>query len=424
MADVPKGTVVDFPKTYSLPTETLPTLDICHHLRDLRLFQEFLRGRGIQTEGTRIDRYIEYLQQVIAGERFDAAEVFKNVRDSPLQSPLDWQLYILREVHELMWILKGLERHVPAGIDKHLSSIVGGRDFAALDTDSQSRNGQFELRIASYFCQAGCDVDLSSATDIVARTRRTAFYVECKRVTSEIQLQKRLSEARKQLQSRIPPGGGSRETVGIIAADVTKIAFPQNGLTMGMTNEHSREVVQDKLVAVTQRAQTAPLFLGCKRLINCWFQIHIPSLILYPATPLSRFSSYHLLREGLSRKQSRAVQTFQVMFESASEDARTTPPRPLKHRKRIEVPAGTQFGFETDIFDALMTEGRVADENLERKVGSLTLGKTTHEFRVFDLVSIGGGQNRNWREDLGEDPVRARLELLMRMYANRFPFEE
>ncbi len=417
---------MDSPKSYPLSTETLPVLDISYHLRDLRLFREFLGNRGIQTANTRIDRYIEYLQRVVAAERFDAAEVFKNVSDGPLQSPLDWQLYILREVHELMWILKGLERHVPAGIDEHLRSIVGGGDFAALDTDSQSRNKQFELRIASYFCQTGFDVDLSTTTDIVSRSGRIEFYVECKRIASETQLQKRLSEARKQLQSRMPPHDGNRNIVGIIAADVTKVAFPHNGLTIGMTNEHSREVVQDKLIEVTQRAHTNHLFLGCKRLINCWFQIHISSLIVYPATPLSRFSSYHLFREEFSRKQLRAVQTFQIMFESASAsaDAGTTPPRPLKHRNRIEVPAGTQFGFESDIFDALMTEGSIADENLERKVGLLSLGKTTHEFRVFDLLSIGGGQKRNWRKDLGEDPVIARLELLMRMYARRFPFEE
>jgi hypothetical protein len=101
-------------------------------------------------------------------------------------------LYVLREAHELMRILRGLKVHVPSGIDEKLRVIVGGRDFAALDSDSNSRNTLFELRISSYFCQSGCDVDLSTDTDIIALSDDQAFYLECKRVGNDNQLAKRL----------------------------------------------------------------------------------------------------------------------------------------------------------------------------------------------------------------------------------------
>jgi len=38
----------------------------------------------------------------------------------------------------LMWILKGLKVHLPLGADEKLKMIVGGTDFAVLDSDSQS----------------------------------------------------------------------------------------------------------------------------------------------------------------------------------------------------------------------------------------------------------------------------------------------
>ena len=125
--------------------------------------------------------------------------MFKNSTDGPFKSSNDWYLYTLREVHELMWILKGLKKHIPKGIDEKLGIIVSGRDFAALDSNSLSRNTQFELRIASYFCQAGCYVDLSGKTDIVAFNKKHAFYTECKRVGSSQQLEGRLSYAKEQL---------------------------------------------------------------------------------------------------------------------------------------------------------------------------------------------------------------------------------
>jgi hypothetical protein len=256
----------------------------------------------------------------------------------------------------------------------------------------------------------------------VALTDRVAFYVECKRVASEAQMQKRLSEARKQLRGRMPTRHGSRVAVGCIATDVTKLAFPHNGLTLGVTNEHSREVIRDRLLDITSKAQTTPLFEDCRGLINCWFQIHISSLVLHPATPMSRFFSYYQFRDDLNRRQFRAVQAFQMIFESTSKEDRALPPEPLTKRSHYDIPAGTRFGFDRETFEALLIHGHVEEKDLEREVGSLTIGETTHTFYVLDLISIGGGQPRNWREDLGDDPVRARLELLMRMYARRFPF--
>ncbi|MDP2224188.1 hypothetical protein [Nitrosomonas sp.] len=325
-------------KSYQLPIETMPALELSHHLEDLVVFKNFLEERGIQTTNTRIERYIEYLRQAVGDGLIDAATIFKNSTEGPFQHSTDWMLYVLREVHELMWILKGVKAQVPLGVDEKLRVIVGGSDFAALDADSRSRNTQFELRIASYFCQAGCEVDLSTETDVIALSDDEAFYLECKRVGSVNQLEKRLSEAKKQLSRRMPRKDGKRVTYGCVAVDVTKCAFVHNGLTFAVTNEHSRDVIQEKLIGIANVSQRLPLFRDCRNLASYWFQIHIPSLILQPPITVTRFSSYHIFRDGMNRKDRRATRAFCDIFESVSQgDKRETPPKPLTPRKTFTV---------------------------------------------------------------------------------------
>ncbi len=414
----------EYPKSYAWPTETLPTLGFAHHLKDLLEFRDFLRQRAIKTEGTRIDRYITYLERTVTSTKIDVAQIFKNVRGSPLNSPADWLLYLLREAHELMWILKGLRVRVPSGVDEHLRAIVGGSDFAALDADSRARNKQFELRIASYFCQAGCEVDLSTDTDIISSTESEVFYIECKRISAKNQITKRLSEARKQLARRMPTAEGNRIAVGFIAMDVTKAAFLHNGLTLGLTNEHSRDVIQEKLVELTADLDPSSLFSGCPGLLNCWFQIHISSLVMHPATPMSRFSSAHLSRMDMNSKEQRAWNAFRSIFESASNDDRENAPRTLTRRLEFEIPEGTAFQFDGDILTELLVEGRARERDQSETVGSITVDGTTHEFSYLELMLIGGDRLRDWKKELGEHPGEARLGLIMRMYARRFPFDE
>ena len=144
-------------KAYEIPTKSLPALEINEHLKDLQEIMDFFESRGISTKNTRISRYTDYLIELSHSESINEFLIFKNSTDGPFESNADWYLYTLREIHELMWILKGLKKHIPKGINEKLELIVSGRDFAALDLNSLSRNTQFELRIASYFCQAGCN---------------------------------------------------------------------------------------------------------------------------------------------------------------------------------------------------------------------------------------------------------------------------
>jgi hypothetical protein len=68
-------------KAYQLPDETLPGLDLSHHLDDLVQMRDFLASRGIPTQNTRIDRYIAYLQHACNYGPNDASKIFKNSVD-------------------------------------------------------------------------------------------------------------------------------------------------------------------------------------------------------------------------------------------------------------------------------------------------------------------------------------------------------
>src|SRR5437899_790360 len=180
-------------KVYNLPTESLPTLGISHQIEDLAAIADLIESRGISTKNTRIERYAQYLKSAAEGQQ-NEARIFKKSLDARFRHPIDCYLYTLREVNELTWILRGLKAHIPVGTDDKLKTLVSGSDFSALDTNSQSRNIQFEFRIGSYFCQAGCNVDLSD-TDIIATSENYSFYLECHRVAKLKQLQWRLGRA-------------------------------------------------------------------------------------------------------------------------------------------------------------------------------------------------------------------------------------
>ncbi len=415
------------PISYPLPIETIPSLELSRHVDDLIEVRDFLEGRDIRTANTRIERYTNYLRQAATGGygSVDAAKIFKGAAEGPFEQTTDWLLYVLREAHELMWILKGLRVHIPRGIDAKLKIIVGGRDFAALDKDSTSRDAQFELRIASYFCQSNCEVDLSTETDIVAVSDDQAFYLECKRVGSKNKLSKRLSEAKAQLRGRMPKKSGARTIYGCIAVDVTKLAFSHNGLTFAMTNEHSRDVVQKKLIGIAVDSQKLPLFRDCSNLFGYWFQIHIPSLILQPPTTATRFSSFHIFRDSMSRKESKSAKAFRHIFESSSQDdRRTIPAKPLTPRLNFTFPSGTEFSVDESVFKEFWEHGEVVARGINDEVATLKLNNREHAFSFLDFTMVLPSLTDQWRMAMAGEADRARLELVVRMYAQRFPYEE
>lgn len=275
----------DESKYYESPTESIPGLNFTDHVADLIEMRDFFNDRGIPTKNTRIDRYSQYLTEFISGKPFNEKLVFKSSIDERFKSGTDWLLYVLREVHEFAWILKGIKTQTPAGLESKLGMLVSGSDFAALDSNTLSRNVQFELRIASYFCRSGCEVDLTHLTDLIGLNKEYAFFAECKRVGSIAQLKKLLKEAKRQLNRSMPSRYKERIAFGCIAADVTKAVYNHYGITWAITYEHSKDILQNKLKSIANNLPSAELFLGGGNIIKYWLPIHKRCLIRHPPTP-------------------------------------------------------------------------------------------------------------------------------------------
>lgn len=413
-------------KSYPLPLESLPELELEHHISDLILLEEFCSNCGIQTANTRLQRYKDYLCWAAKEKGLKSGEAFfKNTKQHPFESSIDWYLYVLREVHELMWIVKGLKRHMPKGAEEKLRIVVGGSDFAALDSNSQARNFQFELRIASYFCQAGCVVDMSSETDITATIGRFAFFVECKRIGNSSQTRKRLSEAGKQLLLRMPQRHQGKLVFGCVAADITKAAFPHNGLTFAFTSDHAKRVVQEKLLKTVNEIDFKSVFGSCDRLLRCLFQIHIPSLIIHPPTTSTRFSSYCLDNARPGCRRWLAARMLHNIFDVGRIiDPRSIPPESLTLRCHLDLPKGTTFQIDEDLFQQALANRRVYGRKDEDVVARINMNGTETLFSFFELkqrlLRTTQGEWDKWAANSN----LARVELIAGMYLIRHPYEE
>ncbi|MBD9463923.1 hypothetical protein [Pseudomonas sp. Pdm06] len=411
--------------SYKLPDETLPGISFKDHAADLLQFKEFIDNLGITTHNTRIDRYARYFHELAEGTAIDEKRIFKNVNDVRFQSPLDWHLYLLREAHELMWILRGLKKHVPIGVEPKLEKIVSGSDFAALDKNTESRDTQFELRIASYFCQSGCTVDLATDTDIIAITDKHAYFVECKRIAGIRNLKDNLVKAKDQILLRMPKKYEGRHANGIIAADVTKLAFLHNGLTMGQTPDHARDIIQSKLKEIARKASTLQIFTGRPDIIECLLQIHIPSVVMFPSATTTRFSSYSIHNKKLDRKSSSAIREFYNISQAGSiSDDREIPSKQLKHRKFIDVPAGSSYSLEQDLITKILSGTTTQNFVPETIVASLKMDDIIHEFTVSDLNTVMRRLAPDRVRKFAENESPNRIELILEMFARRYPYEK
>jgi hypothetical protein len=304
-------------KPYSLyPADiiTIPGKTMETHRAELNEFCLWLHDLGIDTSKTRIPKYIKFI------DNFPDLESFNPDKDDESWDLFNKSLYVLREIHELIWIYNSLKMKLHKGGIAHLKFIVGGNEFAKDDTDTTARNYQLELRIASYFLRAEYNVDLDQVTDIVATTKNDKFLVECKRLSSPKKVNLRIKEAAKQLEIRLRKKGLASPGLGIGVFDVTKIAFPHQGLTWGVTFNQCRDVIQQKLIEIRKAYNFTEPFEANKNVILIWLQIHIPSLNLSMGQSTTRFSSIFIPMVPANGYRAEAFERLRKVIENRQID--------------------------------------------------------------------------------------------------------
>jgi len=131
-----------------------------------------------------------------------------------------------REIFELVRLKETLQTQEGTHLLQRLKQVTSGRPFRSARIHDPARDISFELSIAGRFLKAGLEVDLSQIADVVVRSGSYTIYVECKRITSEKQVEKRIAEAYRQASRRIASSNSSRAK-GFCAFEVSEVINPQ-----------------------------------------------------------------------------------------------------------------------------------------------------------------------------------------------------
>jgi len=252
-------------------------------LSDLEEFRTWLESRGLRVESTRLHEYITALK---------AYEVGPPVNELP-QADLDRYVFMWREADELRMIFEGLKISEPSGALSLLQKALGGAALSRDETSTAPRNFLYELRIASFFLQAGFTVDLSMEADLTVALSTGTLVVECKRIASANKVFVRAKEACSQLTRRIKavPRHTTR-AFGLACLDISRVLHPNQGVTVTPSADYAKAALQYELRKFDRDFDLAGIFRGNKDIIAVWVQLSAPTLTADGRR--TRFSSLHI----------------------------------------------------------------------------------------------------------------------------------
>jgi hypothetical protein len=167
-------------------------------------------------------------------------------------------------------------------------------------------------------------------------------------------------------------------------------------------------------------------FNSSPQLLCYWLQIHIPTLIMRPLPALAtRFSSYHIRRPSLSRKDARTLAAFYQMFEAVSKhDVRASPGRTLTLRDTWTIPAGTTFGFEDRRIMQLLEQETVSMDEQAEVIGTMSFDGIEDKFTFFEVSLLPGDFIGEWKRAMSGDLATGSQMLLASLYQGRYPYED
>jgi hypothetical protein len=195
--------------------------------------------------------------------------------------------------------------------------IVGGREFTKDDINTNARNFQFELRIASYFKQQSFQVAINKESDVIATKDDITLIIECKRLYSPSQIDNRIKECYFQLERTINLYPEKQKVFGIAVFDITKITFPHQGISWGFSYGHAKRNIQKQLLSVMRSYDFAQIFNGNENIVAVWVKVHIPS-IAFGKIPATRFSSAIIPLAPFSDWRANGFKVFNDAFVNAS----------------------------------------------------------------------------------------------------------
>lgn len=413
---------------YDVPSHTLFYRDERLIRDNLDTFIEWCDILKIKTASSRVSKYQKYLY----GNTEKPSTYFRE--DCENMTALEVQLHVLREVHELIFIMNGLKKKDIPGLAERVSGVIGGRSFAPLDHNSQSRDWQFELRMASYFSRRGYKLDLSTETDIVAKGVFNSIYIECKRIRGHKALLSRLAEAEKQIINRIPPNTAVHRYFGLCCLDVTQLVYDHNEFNLDYSFETTRHVARAKVMKVRDEIQASNRMPFRHRFLGTSLHVHNAALSIVPTAAGTFFTGLILQNWPLTPRELIAgILLRRKIYRTGVDDDALVD---NAHRPRKRVWAASQISFQTDheVIDALLERGEFLARNLSDTILTIIVAeKEVHKFSYFEIVSLFRGRKgffgfphslngasvfKQWRKRRYPLP-----DLAAMLFMQRFPFE-
>lgn len=274
-----------------------------HKLQISRELIAYLEQNGINANKSRLRGYAEFYEKLLENKCAEE-EVRENL------------LYVMREMDEWSWIYKGLKIHEPDGVFKLLEVAVGGPLYAKDESENtRARNIQLELRVGSYFIQAGYEVSFSGREDLLVKIGKYLVFIECKRIGSMKQVQKRAKESIEQLRRRYETVRGP--SYGLVVFDVSRLLDPVQGTATGINEIAARDGVREHLVQFDRENDTSAIFSKDKHLIAVWQQAIVPTLHMAERSLATRFSSIYSIYAKPGQRKWDIFQEMKRAFEVA-----------------------------------------------------------------------------------------------------------
>lgn len=185
----------------------------------------WLADIGINYSPTRVGKYKKIFTSMA-----------KHQQAERLQALLEEELFenwvnAVHEVAEITRIFEGLNTQDNNNLIQRLKKSLKGHDKYVLeDNDSSGRDFSFELAVAAKFARCGYSIDFGHDADVAVDIEQFKFYVECKRLKSEPQVEKRISEGLKQLTMRYESSPTPSQARGILVLSTGKMLNSKLGL--------------------------------------------------------------------------------------------------------------------------------------------------------------------------------------------------
>lgn len=176
---------------------------------------EWISSLGITYKKTRFGTYEKDVENFLGNRDTETAEesvkIFMNAH---------------MEANELIRVKKAFESLDSESFLETIKKSISGQRFRNVNKEDQSRDFAFELGVASRFLKAKYNVDLRSISDLVVDIDGRKLYVECKRIKSYKQLEKRVKTANQQIKARLSNDHSSKSR-GMIALNLTDVINPE-----------------------------------------------------------------------------------------------------------------------------------------------------------------------------------------------------